>query len=322
MVMPEQPPTYGGRPDLERVGLFNEIGYLDRSTATPPPQSARAKGKQLQTSPPKRQVYFREFTRTFEGEGYTDLVALRRKDRRESAKKNIASQDFRPASVPQNSSGRGSIYGTLEHTYPLEHMLPMLDPREPDAPKSPETKPNIYTNPAKQGGFGYLQGTINRLPEYISSPYARKHDMDREYDQASKAHNVTPKGFISSCSARPYFDNKAFVTRPFTFGKDPKVPAPAVAWKPSSTAQPYLNKFPPYDPHNPFPPKAEIEAAIHARVHERREAGPSTDPTYRPINTAMHKGPVRSIIEMNVSKRPPKRASVALASSASANSKK
>jgi hypothetical protein len=66
----------------------------------------RAKGKQFQTTPPKKghdtkDGYFdKEFIRLFENEPYTDLVVLRRRYRLQQKEKNISNAPFKPSSVP------------------------------------------------------------------------------------------------------------------------------------------------------------------------------------------------------------------------------
>ncbi|OUM70556.1 hypothetical protein PIROE2DRAFT_1067, partial [Piromyces sp. E2] len=77
----------------------------------------------------------------------------------------------------QNSSGKGSIYGTFDQQYPLyDKEKENHTKSKPSTPSKATAKinKNIYTNPAKKGvGYGYVDVTIGKYYEYMSDPYDR-----------------------------------------------------------------------------------------------------------------------------------------------------
>ncbi|KNE61921.1 hypothetical protein AMAG_07190 [Allomyces macrogynus ATCC 38327] len=294
----------GRRPTIERIGLFTE-SYLKFSPTTVPKRPQEA-GKQFTTSPAKEDIYFsQKYTRAFEGEAYSDMVLVRRAYRREQSQKNLVPAGFRPSNVTPRASGKGSIYGTLTHQYPLKDAKEPLAPRSPPEKAPPESRRNFYTSPPKVGGYGYLEGTIGKAPGYMPSPYDLEQKLNSEAREMSKKKCVDAKPFIGSSHEKPYFDNNPFTgASPFTIGARNSSKAPATPWKPPSQSQPYLNAFPEYQAPYPHPPKAEIEAQVREQVEADKAARSAAGPLFKPVGTSCHSHPMTSLVELGVPRAP------------------
>ncbi|XP_058252854.1 UPF0602 protein C4orf47 homolog isoform X2 [Hemibagrus wyckioides] len=168
--------------DMERVGLFKEMGYVSigdkyKPLIYRPFNEAAYKNKQMLVSGPKKKSalqagYFdTQFKRIFENEALTDLIKIRRQHQIQQAKKNLA-KAFLPSSGEKKFSGVGSYYGTLGG--PVKAMSSLEIPKK--AYKSPGK--NIYTSPAKKGsGYGFPDVTLSKLELYSSDPYDRVREL-------------------------------------------------------------------------------------------------------------------------------------------------
>ncbi|KAI9187567.1 hypothetical protein H9P43_001956 [Blastocladiella emersonii ATCC 22665] len=295
----------GRRLAIERMGLFSELGYL-KSPPLPPSKKPQEIGKQFTTSPAKEGTYFsKEYARAFQGEGYSDLVLVRRQYRREQSQRNLVPAGFRPSNVPPKASGKGSIYGTISQQYPIKDSksaLPLAPEKETVVEPSLR---NFYTSPPKYGGYGFVEGTIGKLPGYMSTPYNREQELNVKAAEQSKKMCVDSKAFVGSSHEKPYFDNNPFVgASPFTIGDKTKSKPPEVPWRPPSHSQPYLNTFPEYKAHNPHPAKTEIEAAVREKVQAAKEHQSDSHERFRPVGASCHSYPIKSIVEMNVPRAP------------------
>ncbi|KAG9347003.1 hypothetical protein JZ751_005930 [Albula glossodonta] len=158
-----------GKTDMDRVGLFKEMGYItigDKYTPNinRPFNESAHKSKQMISSGLKKKSglqagYFdTQFKRIFEREAFTDPVKLRRQYRLQQAKKNIG-KAFLPSNGEKKPSGIGGYYGTLSG--PIQAMSALQVPKKPY--KSPGK--NILTNPPKKGsGYGTkMKGGAFRL---------------------------------------------------------------------------------------------------------------------------------------------------------------
>ncbi|XP_021506426.1 cilia-and flagella-associated protein 96 isoform X2 [Meriones unguiculatus] len=160
-------PAEAGKTDMERIGLFSEMEYVtvgDRyvSLFNRPFNEAAGKNRQMLPGGSKEMSglqagYFdTQFTRIFEGEGYTNPNQLRRQLMMAESKKNL-SKAFIPSNGDKKPSGLGSYYGTIGG--PVPFFSAQLKPK--DRYQSPGK--NLYTNPGKKGtGYGYANVTIGK----------------------------------------------------------------------------------------------------------------------------------------------------------------
>ncbi|ORZ32509.1 hypothetical protein BCR44DRAFT_69593 [Catenaria anguillulae PL171] len=298
----------GRRPAIERMGLFSEMGYLKTGNpAAVKEKKPQEQGKQFTTTPAKEGTYFAQsYARAFQGEAYTDLVVVRRQYRREQSQRNLNPAGFRPSNVPPRGSGKGSIYGTISQQYPLTDTPPPLPPAPDTSAPKQATLRNLYTAPPKKGGFGYVDGTIGKPYGYLPSPYDAEHKLSVELAQKSKQMRVDSKPFVGSVHERPFFDENPFTgASPFTIAQRPHSPQPEKPWRPTSCAQPYLNTFPEYRPHNPHPSKSELEQAVRDQVEARKaQQQAESHSKFRPVGASCHSYPCSSIVAMNVPKAP------------------
>ncbi|XP_018431307.1 PREDICTED: UPF0602 protein C4orf47 homolog [Nanorana parkeri] len=151
--------TSEGKSDMDRIGLFREMGYIsigDKyiTPGSKPFNEAASKNRQMFPGGSKTMAntlggYFdAQFKRTFEGEAYSDPLKQRRQYRIQQAKKNLG-KSFLPSNGEKKPSGVGSFYGTLSG--PVQAFSAELKPRK--AYTAPGK--NIYTNPSKHGtGYG------------------------------------------------------------------------------------------------------------------------------------------------------------------------
>ena len=131
--------TAAAKNDIQRIGLFSEVGYI---TIGDPyrPTRARAfndnagRGKQMMTSSTKAKSglcdgYFQSnFGRVFEKEGHTDPIKARRFERINQARKNIVKRAFYPSSNTKKPCGLGSVYGTFQGN--VEYFKGTTRPKE------------------------------------------------------------------------------------------------------------------------------------------------------------------------------------------------
>ncbi|KAJ1545348.1 hypothetical protein HK096_006504, partial [Nowakowskiella sp. JEL0078] len=310
-------PDQFGRLDLDRMGLFSEMGYI--SSGEPYPHrkddsflTNRAHGKQFQTTPPKpghdnKDAYFdKEYSRVFENEPYTDLVVLRRRSRLTEKEKNITKSPFKPSSVPPKPSGSGSLYGTIEQQWPLQKKEIETLEREPIPLKSTaKSKPNFYTKPPKKGtGYGYPNVTIGKQYEYITDPYNRAHESLKSDHEYHKQKQIGERVFISSMGKQHDFFN---TFTPLAGPGEAKGPAvkitklPMIPFKPSSYCGYTINKYPTYEP--PINKNGESIADDNFGGEKKKKENKSAA-IFRPSGVAKSY-PSRSILEANCPIAPP-----------------
>ncbi|KAG5263898.1 hypothetical protein AALO_G00269860 [Alosa alosa] len=292
-----------GKSDLERVGVFQEMGYISVGDKyTPfiyrPFNESAHKNKQMQTAGPKRKSglqagYFdTQFKRIFEREALSDPVKLNRLYRIQQSKKNIG-KAFLPTNGEKRPSGVGSYYGTISG--PIEAMSVQQVPRKPY--KSPGK--NLYTNPSKKGsGYGYPNITLSKLELYSPDPYDRaKELLKREMTN----HKTMLKGgqFRLNLHPKDYFDHNPFKL-------DKSLPPPkrtderkhhfAVPFKPSSPSKTIGGMkggtFDTYPSHS-----ADPYVTRKAKTLATNKEGKTFRPSPGPKST-----PVKSIITVNVNK--------------------
>ncbi|KAK3722098.1 hypothetical protein QZH41_019843 [Actinostola sp. cb2023] len=194
--------------DLNRVGLFSELGYVSigdpYKARTSNFNTAAHKGKQIlpggsKTKSSIQDGYFdKKFNRIMEHEAFSDPVKRRRQERLKAAKQNIG-KAFVPSNGDKLPSGAGNHYGTFAG--PVSAFSPLGKGKKPH--ESPGK--NFLTNPPKQGtGYGYLHVTIGNSHKYMSDGYdrakeQRKADMERSIKNRKGAAfklNLHPKDFF------------------------------------------------------------------------------------------------------------------------------
>ncbi|XP_060782943.1 cilia-and flagella-associated protein 96 [Neoarius graeffei] len=291
--------------DLERVGLFKEMGYISigdnyRPFIYRPFNEAAYKNKQMLVSGPKKKSalqagYFdTQFKRIFENEAITDVLKIQRQYQIQQAKKNLA-KAFLPSSGEKKFSGIGSYYGTLGG--PVKAMSPLQIPKK--TYKSPGK--NIYTSPPKKGsGYGFPGVTLSKLELYSSDPYDGLKELQKGETAAHKSQmkggpfrlNLHP---IECFDSNPYKLNKPL---PPSNVAEVKKTHFAVPFKPTSpskkTGGMKAGTFHPYPSHSTDPyvikkPKSDSVSRNNGVKIFHPSPGPKSTP-------------VKSIISLNVNR--------------------
>ncbi|XP_053559862.1 UPF0602 protein C4orf47 homolog isoform X2 [Bombina bombina] len=236
-------PGDGGKTDMERIGLFSELGYttIGDKYVTPCAKSfneSASKNKQMLPGGSKTMAnisggYFdADFRRVFAGESYSDPFKQRRQYRMQQAKKNLG-KAFIPTSGEKKPSGLGSFYGTLGGPVPA-FSSELKQRKAYTAPGK-----NFYTNPPKHGtGYGYPNLTFGKEYPYSSDDYdASKVKMKKEMEM----HKAKLKGGAFRLNMHPveFFDGNPYRSDkplPPLKKKDGKK-APVKPFKPSSPAK-------------------------------------------------------------------------------------
>ncbi|XP_069833829.1 cilia-and flagella-associated protein 96 [Dendropsophus ebraccatus] len=207
-----------GKPDMDRIGLFREMGYISIGDkyVTPcskPFNEAASKNRQMLPGGAKSMAntlggYFdAQFKRTFEGEAYSDPLKQRRQYRMQQAKKNLG-KAFLPSNGEKKPSGVGNYYGTLGG--PVQAFSAAVKPRK--AYTAPGK--NLYTNPPKQGtGYGYPNLTIGKNYTYSPDSYDISKELMKKEMESHKGKlkggafrlNLYPKDFFD---INPYRSDK------------------------------------------------------------------------------------------------------------------
>ncbi|XP_073668309.1 cilia-and flagella-associated protein 96 isoform X2 [Paramisgurnus dabryanus] len=294
-----------GKTDMERIGLFKELGYISIGTKyTPfiyrPFNESAYKNKQMLSGGHKTKCalqagYFdTQFKRIFEREALTDPIKIQRQYRIQQAKKNI-DKAFLPSNGEKKKCGVGSYYGTIGG--PIQAMSALQVPRKPY--KSPGK--NFYTNPPKRGsGYGYPDITLSKMMSYSSDPYGRAKEMLK---REIMAHKSMLKGGPFRLNLHP---NECFDNNPYKFDKpDKPLPTPkkleekkhyAVPFKPSSPSKKgggmKAGTFDSYPTHS-----AEPYITRKTKSVMTNKEGKIFHPSPGPKST-----PVKSIIHLNVNR--------------------
>ncbi|KAL4618247.1 hypothetical protein GN956_G20683 [Arapaima gigas] len=289
-----------GKTDLERIGLFKEMGYISVGDkyvplAYRPFNESAYKSKQMLSGVPKKKCglqvgYFDgQFKRIFEREALSDPGKLRRQHRMQQAKRNVG-KPFLPSSGEKRASGVGSYYGTFGG--PVKAMSTLEIPRIPY--KAPGK--NVLTTPAKKGsGYGYPNVTLSKLVSYSADPYERTREVLK---RESQAHRALMKGpaFRLNLHPREYFDNNPYkgdVALPPVKHPD-NTKASSAPFKPSSPGKKLggmkAGTFEAYPSHSADPYNLKMFKAASAK-----NGGKVFHPSPGPKSM-----PVKSILDMNV----------------------
>ncbi|KAJ4461801.1 hypothetical protein PAPYR_1457 [Paratrimastix pyriformis] len=281
---------------LDKFGSFGEPAFITIGDPYTQKQSLddRYKGKQFLTNPPKKGktkdvTLEKAFNPLFVGDKYVDSSALERQQRAEARKKHppVASKPWVPSSPPKQSSGQGSMYGTLSP--PPAHV--------PEPPRQAQRRPPeqvgkrgfVPSSPAKRGSYG-TPGTLLSHKEF-------EHSTDPYMPRPPKVKPAAPvKPFNSMSKTGLVFDHNA------VFQPDPKAATRAApAAKPKAAAvKPFVpsspsrsgkagafNKFPEYTPE---PPRPAPKKAAPTKV-------------FKPSSASCKSGPTRSILLSSIGPR-------------------
>lgn len=297
-----------GKTDMERLGLFSEMGYTSLGDRYPkadprskPFNDAAFKGKQMlpggsKTRSALQAGYFEgAFKRVMEGEAYTDLIRDRRRSRISQNKKNITSKSWLPSSFTKTATGKGNHYGTFAG---------------PHLSFSPANKPgkayissgrNFTTTPGKKGtGYGYASVTFQKYQEHSVEPYDRNRDLRRA---AMEEHKKKTKGgsFKLNLHPKTFFDQNPYkLDREIKQGKKivPSEPKNVIKtpFKPSNPAKKIAGckagTFEQYPHHSVDPYKVR---SLTDRSKNTGNKGGIFHPSPGPKST-----PTKSLLDQNV----------------------
>ena len=141
--------------------------------------------------------------RIMEGEAYTDIVKIRRKDRLEQAKRNL-SKSWIPTSDTKKPTGVGSYYGCFHGRIEAFSAAQKVKPTY----KSPGC--NFLTTPSKRGtGYGYVNVTIGPYQKYASEPYDRAKEL-RKKESSDEIKKRKGGAFKLSSHGKDYFDENPY----------------------------------------------------------------------------------------------------------------
>ncbi|XP_046876239.1 UPF0602 protein C4orf47 homolog [Hypomesus transpacificus] len=295
-------PAGEGKSDMDRVGLFKEMGYISIGdkytpfTYRPFNESAQ-KNKQMMTGGPKSRSslqagYFdSHFKRIFEREALSDPAKLARQYRNQQAKRNIG-KAFLPSNGEKKPSGSGSYYGTLAG--PVQAMSAQRLPKK----QHPSPGRNILTSPPKMGsGYSYPNVTLSKLEPFSSDPFDRAKDV-LKMELVNHRSRLKGGPFKLNLHPKDYFYGNPFrLDRPLPPPKRSEArehfPVP---FKPSSPNKQIggmkAGTFDTYPTHS-----ADPYVTRRSKSVSTNKEGKIFHPTPGPKST-----PVKSIISLNVNK--------------------
>ncbi|XP_068134796.1 cilia-and flagella-associated protein 96 [Hyperolius riggenbachi] len=293
-----------GKNDMDRIGLFQEMGYIsigDKYTTpgSKPFNEAASKNRQLLPGGSKSMAntlggYFdSQCKRVFEGESYTDPLKQRRQYRMQQAKKNLG-KAFLPSNGEKKPSGVGNYYGTVGG--PITAFSAAVKARK--AYTAPGK--NFYTNPPKQGtGYGYPNLTLGKQYTYSSDDYDRAREMMKK---ESEGHKSRLKGgaFRLNLHPKDFFDGNPYRTdKPLPPLRKKEAKKEAVKpFKPSSPAKEpggmKAGTFDPYPTHsNDLYAKRLTKSA--SAVKGGKNFQPPAGPKSYPIKSIMTSHVIKSV---------------------------
>lgn len=301
----------GGKNDMDRVGLFQEMGYITINDRYRKPGSVQfnesaTKGKQMlpgghKTRSALQAGYFQDkFGRVLEGEAYSDPIKIRRQTRLKEAQRNIG-KAFLPSSGEKQMSGLGNHYGTLSG--PISAFSPVSKPGK----EKKSSGKNVITNPGKRGtGFGFVGVTIGSYPPYQSDRYDRARELTKKEITSHK--NATKGGpFKLNMHPRAYFD-----INPYSSDKLPKRGGSATLpskkddskpFKPSSPGKKpggaKIGTFDPYPSHSADPYKVKVTRTINVVNKSGRTFMPSQGPKTTPMVSIINQNVMKSVNPTN-----------------------
>lgn len=204
----------GTKSDMDRIGIFKEMSYHTVGDPYKNPGSfqfntSAYKGRQMLPGGTKQKSalahgYMSDFSRVFEGEGYSDPIRTRRQDRLKASSRNL-SRSWNPTSLPKLGSGVGSHYGTFSGPVPYFNAFSSSKGKA-----GPEGK-NIMTNPPKKGtGYGYAFVTLNKYPDYKGDTYEKYKDIQKKENEQHKQKVAGKGAFKLNMHPVDFFDTNPY----------------------------------------------------------------------------------------------------------------
>jgi hypothetical protein len=290
-----------GKSDMDRVGLFQEMGYHTISDPYNGKQlagfnEAAGKGRQLYPGGEKSKSalpagYFAEYHRILEGEAYSDPIQIRRDWRKKEAQK-IIGKAFYPSAAPKVPSGIGSHYGTFSG--PIQYFNAIASKE-----KAGISGKNFITNPPKKGsGYGYANVFLAKLPDYVNEPYdVARNIAKKESDYHKTKLNGRPEFKISG-HVRGLFDTNPFhgETEKFSLPPIQKSGSAPVPFKPSNPPKkPGGNKSGCFDPFPTYASEPYVVRSDKDTSKSHDVAGKKFVPS-----SGNKTAPMRSILNQNI----------------------
>ncbi|XP_023018962.1 cilia-and flagella-associated protein 96 [Leptinotarsa decemlineata] len=192
-----------GKPDIERLGLFSEMPYMNgKGYVSLFPKPRVNKGRNIMGEGPKvktgkQDCYFdKEFKRLFVGE------ALKGRGMKKAPKvKNVSEKPFVPAGETKLHSTPGDHYGTFGGRIEAFGNL-----RRPKPPYKREPR-NAVTSLGKQGGYGYANICLSPYPTHDADRYGAK----PKYKMYGR---VLDGPMLTNHYPQPYFERNPFKDPP------------------------------------------------------------------------------------------------------------
>lgn len=172
--------------------VFSIPSYLGVGDRYKKPVDARAHGATFLVSRPKTgtnpdAMLDKEFHYMWNGERGGDAETERRREMRESSKKNLTPNGFVYTGNTAQPTGLGSYFGCIQST-PYPHMSEHPE-KHSQAVAHPQPAPRgFYTSPAPKGtGFGYPKVTISDIGNnYVATIYDQQRINERAEREAWK----------------------------------------------------------------------------------------------------------------------------------------
>uniref|UniRef100_A0A8C5P6S6 Cilia-and flagella-associated protein 96 n=1 Tax=Leptobrachium leishanense TaxID=445787 RepID=A0A8C5P6S6_9ANUR len=297
-----------GKTDMERIGLFSELGYIsigDKyvTSGSKSFNESASKNRQIIPGGSKSMAnatggYFDgEFKRIFERESYSDPLKERRKYRIDQAKRNMG-KSFLPSSGEIKPSGKGSFYGTLSG--PIPAFSAELKKRK--AYTAPGK--NFYTNPSKHGtGYGYPNVSLGKDYQYAADDFDISQALLKKEHES---HKQKLKGGPFRLNAHPkdYFDENPYLSdKPLPPLKEkPTKKGPVKPFVPSSPSKQAggmkagtFNQYPNHsnDPYSSKSAKSKISAKGGKPFH------PPAGPKSYPVQSILASNVIKSVTPAN-----------------------
>lgn len=205
-----------GRPDIDRVGYFDDVpnASRDQYSRPGPIREDVLKGRQMYPGPTV-ELFQKEFKRIFVGEALPELGKPISPPGHKKEKDPKSRPPLLPPSPTKIHSGPGDSYGCFEKPTAFSPLLkPEAARRRQKGDKYTEPR-NFTTKPGKLGGPGVADICINPYPSYTYEPYE---PVESRKDKGKRARGKVDKpkrSFVSMSGPLEYFTpNPYYEPRP------------------------------------------------------------------------------------------------------------
>ncbi|KAG5878697.1 hypothetical protein JTB14_029764 [Gonioctena quinquepunctata] len=189
-----------GKPDIERLGLFSEMPYMNgKGYVSPFPKPLVDQGRNIMAEGPKMKTalqdcYFdKEFKRLFIAEALKGRGMKKKPPRFQ----NVSEMPFIPPGDQKLHSTPGDYYGTFSGRIEAFGNIKRAQP-----PYRGQLR-NMMTSPGKKGGYGYVNICLNPYPTHDKDRYGGK--------QKYKYYGAILNGpMLTSHYPKSYFDPNPF----------------------------------------------------------------------------------------------------------------